>query len=81
MEICCHNLKYDAENILIEAAIPEVDLIIGITPDKRTKSGLESALKENSRSENRKKPESVRLLDAGQVLVDGFDWYFLLIKV
>jgi len=77
VEICCNNIDYDAKNILIEAAIPEVERLIAITPDKKTKNLLERALKNNSTGDWQK---SVTLLEANQCLEDKFDWSKVLIK-
>ena len=74
VEICCNNIDYDAKNILIEAAIPEVDRLIAITPDKKTKNLLEQALKNNCKDSTENWQKSVALLEAGQCLTDKFDW-------
>lgn len=74
VEICCNNIDYDAKNILIEAAIPEVDRLIAITPDKKTKNLLEQALKNNCKDSAENWQKSVALLEAGQCLTDKFDW-------
>jgi hypothetical protein len=74
VEVCCSNLDYDANNILTEAEIPEIDKVIAITPDKRTKHALEEALKRNFEDSSEDWQRSVALLDAGQCLADEFDW-------
>ena len=74
VEVCCSNLDYDARNILIEAEIPEIDKVIAVTPDKRTKKSLEQALEKNCENSSADQQESIILLDAGQCLADIFDW-------
>jgi hypothetical protein len=74
IEVCCNNVDYDAKNILIESAIPEVDRLIAIAPDKKTKNLLEQALKNNCKDSSDYWQKSVTLLDASQCLTDGFDW-------
>jgi hypothetical protein len=74
VEICCNNISYDAENILIEAAIPEVDRLVAIAPDKKTKDLLEEALKNNCEDSTGNWQKSVILLEASQCLADEFDW-------
>jgi hypothetical protein len=74
IEVCCSNISYDAENILIEAAIPGIDRLIAITPDKKTKNFLEQALKDNRMDSFEDWQKSITLLDAGHCLKDKFDW-------
>jgi hypothetical protein len=74
VEICCNNIDYDAKNILIEAAIPEVDRLIAITPDKKTKNLLERSLKNNCKDSSGNWQKSIVLLEASQCLADEFDW-------
>jgi len=74
VEVCCNNLDYDAKNILIEMAIPAIDHVIAITPDKITKDSLKQAMEKNSEDSTKDWQKSVTLLDAGQCLADKFDW-------
>lgn len=80
-EICCNNFDYDAKNILIEMAIPTMDHVIAITPDKRTKNLLKQALEKDSEDSSKDWQKLVTLLDAGQCLVDKFDWAKVLAAV
>jgi len=80
VEVCCSNLDYDARNILIEAEIPEIDRVVAVTPDKRTKCALEEALKKNFENSSEDWQRSVALLDAGQCLTDEFDWAGTLVE-
>jgi hypothetical protein len=74
IEVCCSNLDYDAKNILIEAEIPEIDWVVAVTPDKRTKCALEEALKKNFEDLSEDWQKLVALLDASQCLAGEFDW-------
>jgi hypothetical protein len=74
VEICCNNLDYDSKNILIEAKIPDVDLVVAIAPDKKARHLLEDALKRNSQGLDESWQKPVILLDAGECLADQFDW-------
>ena len=80
VEVCCSNLKYDAENILIEARISGIDLVIAVTPDSRTRKALDEALKKNLEYSSKVCQESIRLLDAGRCLADDFDWACVVIS-
>ena len=80
VEMCCSNLKYDAENILIEARIPGIDLVTAVTPDSRTRKALDEALKKNLEYSSKVCQESIRLLDAGRCLADDFDWACVVIS-
>jgi len=79
VEICCNNLDYDAENILIETQIPEIDQVIAVTPDKRTRKSIEQALKKNAEDSGKDQQKSITLLDAGLCLADDFDWAGVLV--
>jgi len=74
VEVCCSNLKYDAENILIEARISGIDLVIAVMPDSRTRRALDEVLKKNLEYSSKACQKSIRLLDAGRCLADDFDW-------
>ncbi len=74
VEVCCHNLDYDAENILIEAGIPELDKLVAITPDKRTQRSLEQTLDKKRASFSSAPVPAVRVLDAAECLAKQFDW-------
>ena len=74
VEICCSNLAYDTENILIEAGIPEVDKVLAVAPDKRTTRALHEAMETGSASASPDQLAPVRLLDAGECLAKEFDW-------
>jgi len=74
VEVCCSNLTYDANNILIESAIPGIDRVIAVTPDKKTKDKLSDALRGKSQDVSDDSGTTVTLLDAGQCLADDFDW-------
>jgi hypothetical protein len=74
VEICCSNLDYDAKNILIEAGIPEIDKVIAVTPDKRTRKSLEKAVKKNCEDSDTDWKKSITTLDAAQCLAENFDW-------
>lgn len=78
VEVCCSNIDYDAKNILIEAAIPEIDQVIAVTPDKKTKTKLADALRSNSQDGSDESRANIALLDAAQCLADEFDWKELL---
>ena len=74
VEICCSNLSYDAQNILIEAKVPGVDQVIAVTPDKQTKHDLQKVLEKCSKSLDQTQSLSVSLLDASECLGSRFDW-------
>ena len=74
VEVCCSNLDYDAGNILIEAEIPEVDLVVAVTIDKQTKNRLEKALKKIFGDPGEDRQGTIKILDAGLCLADHFDW-------
>lgn len=59
---------------MVEAAIAGVDLVIAVTPDKKTKNKLAEALRKNSQEGADQSGHAVALLDAGQCLEDDFDW-------
>ncbi len=80
VEVCCNNLKYDAENILIEARISGIDLVTAVTPDSRTRKALDEALKKNLEYSAKVCQESIRLLDAGRCLAEDFDWAGVLVN-
>jgi len=73
-EICCSNFDYDANNIIIEAGIREIDRVIAVTPDKKTKTKLEKALNKTVKGTSENWQDSVILLDAGLCLSEDFDW-------
>jgi hypothetical protein len=79
VEVCCNNLDYDAQNILAEAGIPEVDKLVAVAPDKRTKKSLQQALAKRLPGAGDLEG-SVVVLDAAECLADGFDWKGLLAK-
>jgi RecA/RadA recombinase len=75
VEVCCNNLDYDAKNILAEAAIPHVDHLIAITPDKTTMRKLQDSLKKkNAEDPDGDWNKTITLLDAARCLADNFDW-------
>jgi len=74
VEVCCNNLAYDAENILAEAAIPPVDCILAVTPDKRTGRALREALAAHASGAGSASPGKVCVLDASRCLSEDFDW-------
>ncbi|MFQ5799378.1 MAG: hypothetical protein ACE5H0_11915 [Bacteroidota bacterium] len=74
VEVCCSNLDYDAGNILIEARIPDIDLVLAITPDSKTRKALQRAFEKNPEYSTEVAEQSIRLLDAGQCLAEEFDW-------
>jgi len=74
VEVCCSNLDYDAKNILIEAAIPHVDHLIAVTPDKTTMRKLQDTLKKNAEDPDGDWQKTITLLDAARCLADNFDW-------
>jgi len=80
VEVCCSNLKYDAENILIEARISGIDLVTAVTPDGRTRKALDEVLKKNLEYSSKVCQESIRLLDAGRCLAEEFDWAGVLVN-
>ena len=80
VEVCCRNLKYDAENILFKARIPGIDLVIAVMPDSRTRKALDEALKRNLEYLSKVCQESIRLLDAGRCLAEEFDWAGVLVN-
>jgi len=80
VEVCCSNLKYDAQNILIEAALPEVDRVLAVTPDKKTKRSLGDALRKTSEDSSQDGQKPIAILDASQCLADKFDWAEVLVN-
>jgi hypothetical protein len=80
VEVCCSNLKYDAENILFKARIPGIDLVIAVVPDNRTRKALDETLKKNLEYSSKVCQESIRLLDAGRCLAEEFDWAGVLVN-
>ncbi len=74
VEICCTNVVYDAKNILAEIQIPEIDMVIAITPNKQTKRALEKAIKNCLASSQKGKEINVKIFDASQCLLEQFDW-------
>jgi len=74
VEVCCTNLDYDAKNIVLESAIAGVDMVIAVTPDKKTKNKLAEALRKNSQDGAGQSGHPIALLDSGQCLEDDFDW-------
>ena len=80
VEVCCNNLDYDAENILAEAVIPDVDRVVAVTPDRRTMDGLCEALKKAPVSSQRDWRTSVTVLQAAKCLAPAFDWAGLLAR-
>lgn len=71
VEVVCNNLDYDAENIVAEAAIADLDGVLAVTPDKRTMDALERAIQKQAGEEW---PPTVSLVHAGQCLAPTFDW-------
>lgn len=80
VEIVCNNIEYDAENIIIEAGIPEVDTAIAVTPDKKTLQALEKALQSHLPSEDGLWQAKVRTFDAVRCLGEKFDWRVVLVR-
>jgi len=74
VEVCCNNLSYDAQNILVEAAIPGIDKVIAVTPDKKILRQLKDSLQKHRASSSAGPPANIVLLDAGQCLRPEFDW-------
>lgn len=73
VEICCTNLKYDAENILAEVGVSGIDRVVAVTPDKRTKKSLHRALAKKLEGITDFQ-DCVVVLDATECLAGDFDW-------
>ncbi len=73
VEICCTNLKYDAENILAEVGTSGIDRVVAVTPDKRTKKSLHRVLVERFEGITDFQ-DCVVVLDATECLAEDFDW-------
>jgi hypothetical protein len=80
IEICCSNFDYDARNVLIEAGIPGIDLVVAITPDKGSLKSLTKTLTNNAELFSGNWQESVVTLDPAQCLSDEFDWAAILVN-
>jgi len=78
VEICCNNFDYDAENILTEAAITDVDQVIALAPDKKTRQSLEKALAKAATLFKHVNLAKVAVLDSVQCLAPEFDWAAML---
>ena len=74
VEVCCHNVGYDADNMLDEASITGIDKLVAVTPDKRTKVALENALRRRSTEERAVQGAPIEVFDAHECLGDRFDW-------
>ena len=75
VEVVCNNTDYDAQNILLEAALPGVDRVIAITLDGRAAQELQNALEKAAGTTA--KPDwqaSVLILPAIQCMASKFDW-------
>jgi len=80
-EVCCNNMNYEARNLLREAGIDGVDLVVAIAPNQRARQALARAV------ERHRPPDEpgahlapLVLLDAGECLTPDFDWATVLAK-
>ena len=78
VEICCNNIRYDAENILAETAIAGIDRVLAVTPDKKTAKALRETLKSIPQTGSAVRYELAEVLDAAECLDANFDWKELL---
>ena len=75
IEICIHNLNYEAANLVKERKIEGVDMVIAVTPNRRVKNALQRALETYQNSEaGPAQLAPVVVLDAGECLAPKFDW-------
>ena len=75
IEICCSNLDYEAKNLLKERAVEGVDMLIAVTPNRKTKEALQRSL-EKCQPARHDRPQwaPLAILDAGTCLSREFDW-------
>jgi hypothetical protein len=78
IEICCHNMAYEAKNLVAESGVNAVDLVVAVAPNRRTKGALERALEKAWPAGNTGKRAPVVILDAGECLSRDFDWVAVL---
>ena len=74
VEICCSNVSYDAENIVCELQIGDVDALVAVTPDKQSMRALSNAIGKAMVALNGEDHTPISVFDAGLCLSDDFDW-------
>jgi len=75
IEVCCTNLEIEARTLTKERAIEGVDMVLAVTPNRKTKQILQTALERypaNTADNTELSP--IVVLDAGQCLSPKFDW-------
>ncbi len=74
VEVCCHNMDYEARNLETESHLAGVDAVLAITPNASVKRSLELAISKCRELDFNGASASVTIIDAGTCLADGFDW-------
>ena len=78
VEVICNNIAFDVENLLAEAAGPNVDGLVALAPDQRTAQAVDRELLKQQTQAPLFRRGPIRVFFAAQCFADDFDWPALL---
>jgi len=78
IEICCSDMPYEARNLTQERLVDGVDMVLAVTPNRKTKKALEQAVEKCQVPDEEAILKPLIVIDAGECLAADFDWVTIL---